>query len=466
MQNWRPFVTAPLSSSELERILDDALWVLEHVGVECAHRAVAARLAEATGATCIGGRVRLPAANVRDRLERNRSLREVPCEGEISFTLGGCWAGLNYCDPETGEVRPASSDEAAQMTRLWDARGLSGVVPLVPGDVPQELVSLFAERLALINSRHLGGLLPVRDPEEVRFLIDMNLAAGRRYHLLEQVGISPLRFNSGGLEMALQFLDDPEVDVSLAGSIPIAGVTCPLDPKGALVQSVAEALAHDMLCSALGVRGGGIGLRIEPFDFRYSTIVLGSPEWCLYRVLVVQMTGHLTGSCPRGGMFRSTAKRPDAQAACERTASVLWQALLGARHFGAVGQLSVDEVFSPQQAVLDREILSYVERLIKGLDLEVAAEDPVSLIQEGVREASFVSLADTSSRFREFYWFPELFHHWNVGRWRVEGEPSVLREAWARAKEEIAESTFQLQEDQKKAIERIFEKAKRWAQTR
>ena len=461
MPTWSPCIVSPWSSSDLEGILDDALGVLEEIGIECTHEGVRHRLADWEGTSFVRDRVRFAGDRVRDHLDKKRaSSGESPGEDDTGFSMGGCWAGLNYCDPETLEIRPASSQEAAEMARLWDARGLSGVVPLMPGDVPPSLVTLAAERIALMNSRYLGGSLTVTDPEEVRFLIEMNGAAGRRYRLMEQVGISPLRLDSEGLETALHFLDDPDVDVSLAGFIPMAGVTCPLDPRSAVVQSVAEALGLDIVCSVLGVAGGGLSIRVEPFDFQYSSIVFGSPEWCLYRVLALQMSEYLTGRPVRHGMFRSVAKRPNAQAACERTASVLWQALLGVRHFGAVGQLSVDEVFSPQQAVLDREILSYVERVIAGLDLKPGEADPVSLIREGIQEGSFVGVADTVSRFRDFYHFPDIFRHWNVGRWRAEGEPSILGEAWARAKEEMARSSFKLQDDQQTEVERIYNRAR------
>jgi trimethylamine:corrinoid methyltransferase-like protein len=171
------------------------------------------------------------------------------------------------------------------------------------------------------------------------------------------------------------------------------------------------------------------------------------------------MAEYLNGRLERLGRFRSVAKRPDPQAACERTASVLWQALLGVRHFDGVGQLSVDEVFSPQQAVLDKEILSYVERLIAGLDLQPRKVDALALIREGLQESGFMSLPDTVTRFRDFYYFPTLFRHWNLERWRAEGEPAILGEAWARAKEEIAASTFQLADDQRREVDRIYQKA-------
>jgi trimethylamine:corrinoid methyltransferase-like protein len=300
------------------------------------------------------------------------------------------------------------------------------------------------------------------DPREVRFLIDMNLAAGRRYRLVEQVGISPLRFNDRAIEVALTFAADPDVDVALDGFIPMAGATCPLDPRSAVVQAVAEALAHDFLCTTLGIAGGTLAARIEPFDFQYTTIVFGSPEWCLYRAAVVRMNEHVTGRRPSGGRFRTVAKQPDEQAACERTASVLWQALAGARHFGAVGQLSVDEVFSPQQAAIDREILGYVERVIDGLEIQAEAGDALQLIDEGVRSGHFVGIADTVDRFRAFYRFPDLFRHWSCGKWRAEGSPSILGEAWAIAQREIASSDSMLPEVALAAIAKVYMRAEEY----
>jgi hypothetical protein len=425
------------------------------------------------GAAYEGGRVTFAPDPVREHVSEKRAgLASLPSEDDSHFTLGGCWAALYYCDPQTQDVRPAAHQDAAHMCRLWDARGLRGIVPVVPGDVTPGLVTLTAERLALENSRFLGGSLPVADAEEVRFLIDMNLAAGRRYQLLEHVGISPLRLDSGALEIALLFQDNPDLDVTLGGFMPIAGATAPLDPRSALVQAVAESVGFDILCSVLGFPDG-FGLGLYPFDFRYGAIVFGSPEWCLYDAVCLEMMEYLSGRPVRHGGFRSTGKRPDPQATCERAASALWQALLGVRHFGSVGQLSTDEVFSPQQAVLDREILAYVGRVVTGIELGPPDADPVALIRAGVHEGSFLGVMDTVAGFRDFYHlglrsprFPDIFRHWSVRGWRAAGQPSVLDEAWARAKEEIAASDFRLADDQARAVARLYEKARAYIQGR
>lgn len=453
MPIWNPTLSPAWTETDLENVFEDALRVLSEIGIACEHQPTVERMLALGGITYRDGRLRFGVEPTREHV-LSRRYDGAPEPDDRRLSMGGSWAALAYCDPETGTVRPGTTSEAIAMARLWETRGYGGVPPLQPGDVPPRLVTLATERIALLHSSRLGGSMTVTDPEEVRYLIAMNLAAGRVYSLVEQIPISPLRFDHLGLQTVFEFLGQPDVNVTITGSIPMAGATCPLDPRAALVQSVAEAIGHDLLCRALGL-DGGLRLRVEPFDFHYSFIVYGSPEWCLYRALVIQMQHFLTGHPLRSGMFRSVAKAPDAQAATERTASVLWQALLGIRSFGAVGQLSVDEIFSPQQAVIDQEILAYVQRVITGLP-EDTAVDPVALVAQGVEEGTFVGVEDTVRRFRDFYAFPDLFRHWNMGRWRDEGSRRILDEAWARARDEIASCTFALTDHQAREVEQVY----------
>ena len=463
MTRWLPIIPRPWSKSDLENAVNDALRVLAEIGIECVHEETRSRLADFGGVSFKGDRICFTETTVRGHLEKRRvPPAEPPSNEPVSFTLGGAYAALNYCDPVTGDIRPGTTKEAVQMARLWNARGNTGVLPLMPGDVRPDLMTLAAERISLENSRELGGSLVVTDPGQVPFLIEMNAVIGRRYRLVEQVSISPLKLNADGLETALRYAQNPDLDVMLDGFIPMAGATCPLDPRAAVVQTVAETLAYDMVCTVLEIPGAGLTIRVEPFDFQYAAIVFGSPEWCLYRTLAVQMSEYLTGRVQRTGKLRSVAKKPDAQAANERTASVLWQALLGARHFTGVGQLSIDEVFSPQQAVFDKDIVSYAERLIRGIDFDEGPADPVALIAEGVAENGYVGIDDTITRFRSFCRSPQFFRHWNLGRWKSEGEPSILADAWAYAQEEIASSTYELEGAQLKEIDAIYRRAEEY----
>jgi trimethylamine:corrinoid methyltransferase-like protein len=87
------------------------------------------------------------------------------------------------------------------------------------------------------------------------------------------------------------------------------------------------------------------------------------------------------------------------------------------------------------------------------------------LIREGVELGTFAGVDDTVDRFREFFWFPDMFRHWNLGRWRAEGSPEHLDQAWKRAQDTITESTHELNDDQKREIASIYLKAEEYTRT-
>src|SRR5512136_1305409 len=113
MSSWNPRLSAlPLSPADLEAIVEDALRVLAEVGVECASPGARQLFCSWPGASATGDRIRLASGPVRQHLEGCRAATGPATGDEVPFTLGGCWAGLAYCDPRTQQVRPATSDEA------------------------------------------------------------------------------------------------------------------------------------------------------------------------------------------------------------------------------------------------------------------------------------------------------------------------------------------------------------------
>ncbi|MCC6446894.1 MAG: hypothetical protein IT210_26010 [Armatimonadetes bacterium] len=115
MSKWHPRIPNPLAEIEMESILEDALRLLSEVGVACAHEETVCRLLDWGGTSCKDGRIRFAPQKLRSRLEGRRIPDERPDKG---FSLGACWACLNYCDPETGAARPAASEDVARMCRL------------------------------------------------------------------------------------------------------------------------------------------------------------------------------------------------------------------------------------------------------------------------------------------------------------------------------------------------------------
>lgn len=445
-----------LPDGEPERIVDGALRVLERVGVACSHRGFIERLTSYDGVRFEKGKLLFSAELVSSLIDELKGGEP----GEEGFSVHAPWCAMALFDHLKGEVREARTEDAVRMTKFCDAMGLKGgPIPVIPSDVPRELLSIVCERICLLNSRGLGGGLPVRRQEEVEVLAEMNLAAGRRYNMVIQFVISPLRFDDEAVDLLLKNLENPDLNLYPAGPIPMAGLSAPLPFPAAIVQSLAESLACYLSVRLLSEgRLRPFELRVEPFDMRYMTLVYGSPEWCIFNAVAREVYEHITGRPNRWGSFRSASKRPDQQAAAERTASVILQAIMGARRFGAVGQLSVDEVFSPQQALIDREILAYVSRLMEGLELGDGG-DPLELIAEGARRGGYLDHPSTLKLFRRMYWDPELFKHWSLKQWLESGSPSLEEITAEQVERMIAEHRFELEPGAREEIDRIFEKA-------
>jgi len=457
-----------LDEAAVARIYRDALRTLEETGVQCDHRRTIDLLLQKSRATVRAGRILIPARDLDSHFQARRKeiargmerQEEEPESGE--FRLGGSWNCLEYCDPQTNMPRPATLAESIKMAKLAEALGArGGTIPVSPGDADPRLKTLLSEKIALLHTRTLGGWLTANDREEIAVLSAMHEAAGRRYTLGLEGLISPLKLNAEVMDTWFDWRDSSALDIGIMGGIPVAGTTAPLLFPANLVLSLAEALALGWIMHTLSDgRHTVFNVRLDLFDMRGSNLLLGSAEWCIVSRCIRELIEGLFGLAGRGGAFRTNGKRVDAQTVMERTASFLWQAMLGARVFGAVGQLCIDEVYSPVQAVLDREIARYGERLVGGIPGSCwqPGVDPVALIREGVMENGFLTHESTSRLYRDFYDLSRLASAENLNTWRKSGAVSLEERAWEEAQALIARHDFELEGSARRDVERLYER--------
>jgi trimethylamine--corrinoid protein Co-methyltransferase len=155
----------------------------------------------------------------------------------------------------------------------------------------------------------------------------------------------------------------------------------------------------------------------------------------------------------------TSGKEPDAQAAFEVANNTLIAALAGARIFRCGGLLTSAEVYSAEQLVIVKEIIEYIKNLLKKQEFseEQLMADEIADVKAG---DSFISRKSTMKYFKREYWEPEIFIHSNLGQWRDMGEKSMWDYANERAKKMINEHTYSLDDDRKRELNKIFEKAK------
>jgi trimethylamine:corrinoid methyltransferase-like protein len=457
------------SPKQLKTIHDQALMVLEKVGVAVDHDGILKYLDAVEGVTVRGRRVHYAAELVERyiamiRLENGDYTFVRP--GETDWTLRPAYLCLNCYDPIAGAIHRATTEDLRKAAKLCDFYGMSGTAPVHPQDVPDHLRQINTLRTCLENSRAVGRWMVVTNEQEARLVTEMcRVAARPPPHVMLQITISPLRLNTEYLDMiyrnrgARDFLEGVTIG---GGAIPMLGATGPLSAPAAWVQATAEALAAYITPKLLDPRISGVcSSNMFPFDMRKACMVIGSPEGILARLMSFQINEYLFGY-QKGATLGAMGMPLDAQSSAEKMGNILLEALAGTRVFYDVGMTPEDEMFCLEQVVFDREIVQWVKRVVTGMKYDDDPQHLLSAMQTGVEEGSYLMHADTLAAHREFHWEPELFQYQTLATMQADaGHKPLVQRARDIVERDLARHTFELPADARKELARLYARADR-----
>jgi trimethylamine--corrinoid protein Co-methyltransferase len=450
-----------LSREQINVIHEAVLTVLAETGLECQHMPTVEAVTSEGGISFEGGRLKFSREVVDAAIELARAAgreRRPPERVRVSAP----WTCLNIIDMDTDVIRPSTAADAADMLKLAATFNDEGPPPVYPCDLDDRIQILWSEKACLELTPDFGGGSVTHDPESIRWIGRLHAAAGKHYRVGLQFAISPLRLDHLALDLYWRFRDDPLVTVlpSLC-PIPVGGLTAPLFASGLLAQGLAESLGGMIVAQRLGAAGPHVLLpvRVDFGDMRDMTVGYSLPENVMIQVLLRDVAEHFAGYRHDTIYLNTNAKRPDAFAAVDRMAYMLMLALAGFREFilGA-GQLSMDEVFSPAQFIIDMEIGRYVQHLVDGIPWSGDSDGIAQAIAEGAAEGNFLAHDSTLAALPELF-DSLLFRRSNIGRWRAEGEQTTEQAAVARARETIESYEFELGAGKQAELDRVFDNA-------
>ena len=202
----------------------------------------------------------------------------------------------------------------------------------------------------------------------------------------------------------------------------LAGAMAPATMAGAVVQSVAEALAAIALLQV--VRPGlpcVIGTFTSNVDMKSGAPAFGTPEY----VRATQMTGQMARfyGLPLRASNACAANAPDAQAMWESMNS-LWSAVQAGVNivYHAAGWLEGGLIASFEKFVMDCEVLQQFERYF---DPALTDTSPDALAVEAIAEVGphshFFGAAHTQSRYSTAFYAPFLSDWRNYEAWSEAG---------------------------------------------
>jgi trimethylamine--corrinoid protein Co-methyltransferase len=444
----RPFEI--MSRDDVQDIHSATLHVLEHVGVRFEDEQ-ALRILSDAGAIVDSKThlAKLPASIVEEAIRkcpktvrlcgRAKGHDLLLGDGEVYFSAGA--NALQIHDLETGMRRAPTSEDCAQLTRVFDA--LENVHAFLPAVIPQDVPQAIADRVKCQISyenceKHY--LTDIYGRDSARDLIEIAAAVSGGSDELRKRPIisinpsvnSPLTW---GIDSTQPLLEAASYQVPvILDCMPNAGATSPITLAGSVVQQNAECLSFVTLAQLVAA-----GTPTIPYtspgitNMRTGGVVYGAVEVAIQCAAMSQIYSHY-GVPYAATVGLTDSKIHDEQAAYERSVSVTLTALARPTLFICAGALNslIDTSF--EQTVIDDEIFGMVSRALSGIrvDQETMAADIIAKVGPG---RHFLGQKHTNDFFLKEHYLPKLAERESRNKWEKGGSKDIVERAKERARE-------------------------------
>ena len=438
----------PLAESEMRRIHDTALDLLEKLGMgEVPPRLHADLLA--VGAIDNGsGRVLFPPDLVESAVDQAAKTfvlhgrdpdRSIEIGGNrVYFGTGG--AAVQTLDLDTGVYRPSTLADLHDFARLQDT--LANVSWFtrccVATDVPDSFDLDVNTAYALLKNTTKPTATSFTRAEHVAPIVEMlDIAAGgpkefsRRPFMKAHISpvISPMRYGDDAVEVVYECIRHG-IPISCITAAQ-AGATAPATLAGFLAQSLAETLASLVMVNAIQP-GFPMVFSNWPLviDLRTGAFSGGSGETALLNAASAQLSNWL--GLPSGVACSMTdAKAIDAQYGMEKGLTSMAAALAGGNLIYESSGMTASLLGASFEAfVLDDEMHSNTYRAMRGIEV---TEDNLAFeaICDTVLGAGhFLGSQHTYAAMERDYFYPLLADRDEPRTWAEKG----AQDAWSRAR--------------------------------
>ena len=451
-----------LSMEQMDLLNEKALYLVENTGINIPHKGILERLSNYNGVKIKDKVVKFDEDLVVKALKEAKYILPEYADDEWLIDAGA--HQTKTYDLKTGRLKETTLNDLIDLVKLGQSYGAVGSVPVVPLDQPSYLQEILMHKIAYeYSERRCNDIFEHMDKPTVpcaNYIYEMANAA-KKWFTFGIWMISPRSFDARGLEVAYSLLDKG-IPMWIA-TMPVTGVSAPINMIGTILQSMFEIFAGLTMLSLVNTNSYSYIspddiFEADAFDMKYSTFVYGSAEYIRAQVLKGQLCQYYNVPYVSKSM-NAAGKETDQQSAFEIGTATLITAMIGARAFRTGGCVSACEIYSAEQLVIDYEIVEYIKNLLKEEEFseERLMVDEIEAVGPG---QSFIGRKSTVDNFKKEYWQPELFVHSNLGQWQEMGSKSIYQYANEIAKKRIAEHTYKIDEDVKKELDKIYEKAK------
>lgn len=440
-----------LDAALVQRILGEAHWLLQTVGVKV-QSVTAQRLLTDAGAALDNASqvVRLPPALLES------ALKSVPSEFDlydlsgspavhyggdaVQFDPGSC--AVHVLDAETLDHRPSTTSDLIRLVKVAEMlpQYAAQSTAVVCSDVPKEIGDLYRLYIVLLHSSRpvVTGAFSLRTLEIMLEMLAIfsggRAALAKKPRAVFDVCPSPPLIWT-------EFAAENMIALARAGvpaqivSMPLAGAAAPVTLIGAVVQHAAECLSGIAIHQLAGpgapvVWGGAPAI----FDMRKGNTPMGAIETAMIDAAYAQV-GQSLGIPTHAYLGASDAKLVDYQSGLESGLTAMIGTLAGINMISGAGMLDFLACQSPEKLVADAEAIGMAQRLLQGV--QVRTESLAALFFEEFHfQGEFLKQRLTRDLFREEQYLPsQVIDRDSIRGWQQDGG----KDTWARARQRVGE---------------------------
>ncbi len=440
-----------LTKEQIKRIHQASLTVLQRTGVVVPHKEILSRFADkGADVDYRTERVRIPPDLVMDLLAKagkqytlyGRDLSKTAAFGQGAYNYQGSSGQAMWIDNIGEERRYSSLEDVTTAVRFTDAIDCITIAGAMadPHEIPitWRSVAVLAE---MIKNTTKPLAFWFHDRPATKYIVELLVAVrgdeekATQFPLCNPLlePISPLRFPYNGIDL---LFETSRINLPVpVGPMAQMGMSAPATMAGTMVQENAEILAGvcitQLIKPGTPVCYGGI---CHAFDMATTQLIFAGPEQAIFGVAMTQM-GKYYGFPVYINVGLTDSKSVDAQSGLEVGITLAMGAAAGADLLGHMGICGVDQAASLDILVMQSEVISYVESMMREIDFtdDALGIGEIECIGPG---GTFIDSMYTVGHFRKELWFPRLLDRNYYQTW-LDSNATSMQERCCQRKEEI-----------------------------
>ena len=240
--------------------------------------------------------------------------------------------------------------------------------------------------------------------------------------------------------------------------MPISGVSSPVDPFANIIIGNSEILGVAAAIKAIHPEAKIVGGIISgSMDMATGTANFATPEATIQDLGLSEIHERLYGfNFGMGGYL--DAKYPGVQNVIEKCLKYFALALTG-RYTYPVGLINWGKCFSPEQALIDVQIIKNIHKYIEEVKIPDLT-DTLNLIRKVGIGGSFLSEEDTLLRYKDYLMIPELFDHTLSKGYQEDIKHDSLEKASIKVRAILSrDDLYEIEPEKSREIDNIIKKA-------